>query len=86
MPNVIVREHSSFTNLTLLLFEKVLALFGTAWDSFVMALTMAMELSGSATMLTVTSLALARTTGMSLEDRLYVDNSLVTVRCSTTTE
>ena len=86
MPNAIVREHSSFMTLTLLLLAKVLNLFGTVCESFVMALTMAMELSGSETMLTVTSLAWARTTGMSLKDRLHVDNSIVTAHCSTTTE
>ena len=87
MPSIMVREqHSMFTTLTLLLLTKGIIFIGTTWESFWMALSMAVELSGSSTMLTVTSPAWARMTGISLKKCLtmLVEDSMVTTCCGTT--
>ena len=48
---------------------------------------MAVELPGSATLLTVTSLAWAKTTGMSSKERMIdIEDSMVMARCGTATE
>ena len=67
---MVKEQHSIFTTLTLLLLAKGIAFCGTTWESFRMALSMAVELSGSATMLTVTSLAWAKMTGVSSKERM----------------
>ena len=83
-----VREqHSSFTTLTLLLLTKGIAFGGTTCESFGIALSVSVELPGSATMLTVTSLAWAKTTRMSSKERMLdMADSMVMVHCGKTTE
>ena len=88
MISIIVREQqSTFTTLTLLLLAKGIDFMGTTWESFGRALSMAVEHSGSATMLTVTSPDWATMTGMSSKKRftMLMENFMVTAHCSTTT-
>ena len=59
-----------FHNFDTALVHKEITFGETLGESFGMALSMAVELSGSATMLTVTSLAWAKTTGMSSKERM----------------
>jgi len=86
---MVSEQHSIFTTLTLLLLAKGISFCGTTCESFRMALSMAVELPGSATMLTVTSLTWAKMTGMSSKERMIdmdKEDSMVMALCGTTTE
>ena len=84
--HMVREQHAIFTTLTLLLLTKGIAFIVTTWENFRIAISMAVELSGLVSMLTVTSLTWLKRPGVSSKERMLMEDSIAMACCGTTKE